>query len=117
MSNLSAENKAKMGVAFQAALKYLSPVNDPIPARQCSNICGAISRARDTDECTESGAEYAKQLISQRLGRNVYFTSWVYEDGRVPHGQIRRDSERNQGRKMQETRKAWLKSLVKEFTV
>jgi hypothetical protein len=116
MSEVSQKTRAQMAEAFGAALKYLSPVNDPIPAGQYSNICGCLGKAWGASECTAVGMSHAKEVVMERLNGSVYFTAWMLQDGRISRSQILRDGEKKQGRMMQAARKAWLESLVQEFT-
>lgn len=97
--------------AFKYAKKHLSETTDG-----CDQyICHVIKLGVGAGVISEYVREKCRKIINKRLSNFLFFSNWLYDIHPELRSAIREDSRLNQGRKMQETRRAWLDSLIKEF--
>jgi hypothetical protein len=118
---ISKKLKAEMVVALTEGLKYLSkePRGEGLGYKR-ANICGAISKARQSGLCSKEGYFKVTQVIAHRLSRYgdiAYATEWLLRRGYVKQGsgrgQIKGYWDTN--KKIQAWRRAWMLSLIQEL--
>lgn len=78
----------------------------------CDNI-NSIDCIADTDYTVK---RMAKDIIEDRINHCFGIDTWLKEQGDDICYQVITDMNYNQGRKLQAYRKAWLESLIKEFS-
>lgn len=106
------ERKA-LNRAFTAALQHLSETHLDSET-ECEFICHALSKAETFGKISYPDEMRAKGLIMWRLGGNVDLTNWLIDQG-MDSKAIKTDRSR-MGLKAQAARKAWLESLIEEFS-
>jgi len=105
---------ADLCLAFQAAKPYLSD-NHQDTRGKAEFICWALEHARDTGRISRAQQESAKALVDKRLGKYTLLSAWLRQNHPELSAEIRGDRNKT-GRKMQQTRMAWLDSLIEEFS-
>lgn len=112
--NYSPETRKELAAAFKAALKYLARSNSEVRSKsQYWNICSCLDRAWVQQEITSQILNKAKNIIMERLGEGVYYSSWVVEKLGL---EVYKTDQQRGGHKTQDGRRRWLKSLIKEFS-
>lgn len=117
----SKEQRRRIAQGFRMAKKYLSPTKYDDGGKR-EFICHALALAEYWGEIAYSTGTLCREIIRQRLGLHSQFTDihtyicWLEKIAGIHHGVIADDHENNDGRKAQAGRKAWLESLIKEFS-
>lgn len=104
-----------MAAAFLAAKKHLSSTDNDSYSKS-EFICIALSYAERRGRITEDQVCAAKSVITQRLSGHGVFSSWLKTRYPELYEDVQHDLFNNNGKKMQDTRQAWLTSLIKEFS-
>ncbi len=108
------QQRAILARVFAAALEKLSPTNHGMGEFICHCIVSAVGTEKNY--LTSEHGQLAKDLILERLAGRTNLTDWFMDHSGIDFREINRDYRQHQGRKHQETRKAWLESLIKEFS-
>lgn len=109
------DERASLVKAFRAAKKYLSPTRFD-KHDMCEYICWALDKAFERDGVTAWERNAAKTLVAKRLGGIPTLKDWMCAKHPELRGEMVHDYVENKGRKMQETRKAWLNAMIEEFS-
>lgn len=100
---------------LQEALKYLSPVRvEHCGIRQGEKeefICNCVAQLLADDKAQQKPTGEILQLIRERLQGENTLPGWLYTYKGVRFN----DMKQNQGRKLQETRRQWMLSMIEEF--
>lgn len=115
VNKYSKKERAQLAHAFKMALPRLANSYSIFDIGR-THICYAINDAAEFGDITHEAAKMAKKVVTLRLGRDVSsLISWLEKSGFVGEGKLFADLYKNNYRKVQATRKAWLESLVEEF--
>lgn len=105
----------KKSEILQEALKYLSPVRvEHCGIRQGEKeefICNCIGQLLVVKKVQQKPTGEILQLIRERLRGESTLSGWLYQYKGVSFNAMKQ----NQGRKLQETRKQWMLSMIEEF--
>lgn len=109
------ETRKLLAAAFKAALKYLAKSSSEMLCfDKKRGICACLATAGDAGEISERIQLMATDIIMERLGDHCYYHNWVAD--KVGPITVRLDMLTNDSRKIQDGRRRWLKSLIKEFS-
>ena len=109
----NARTRRTMVKCFKLALANLpdvlvQPVGHP---HRSPYICNTISRTSNYS----LAADVATDFITERIDHVFSIELWLKDQSEEVADAVRYDVAHNNGRKLQEYRKAWLKSLIAEF--
>lgn len=116
------EQRKQLKTAFEAALPHLalSHTSDGV-----KYISDCLEVAYVFGEITLEGQHLAATLIKERLGGTLIkerlggsesLDSWLIEKNIAPRNEMNHDCIYSNRIKIQATRKAWLESLIEEFS-
>lgn len=109
--------RADIANAFKHALKHLSPTaNDTETTHEY--ICHALMYTSAGTCFNFHAASAARDIITERLNDQHTVESWLYYNlTSDQYDIVTQDRRDGKGRKVQAYRKAWLKSLIAEFSL
>jgi hypothetical protein len=107
------EQRKQLKAAFEAALPHLALSHTSEGVKYISDCLGV---AYVFGEITLEGQHLAADLIKERLGGSESLDSWLIEKNIVPRNEVSHDCIYSNRIKIQATRKAWLESLIEEFS-
>lgn len=105
MTKYAPQTRAAIRKAFAVAKDYLAD-GETFNEQRTKFICLALDEAERRDRCSALGARLARNIINNRLGRNMTLDGWLRDEG------VRNFSYR----RLQAHRHAWLNLLIKEFS-
>lgn len=106
--------RKELAHAFKCALRHLANSNVDFRIGKNIRICACLSQAYLANEISYTTKMRAQDIVMERLGVYCYYDSWIEQQvGSVAYDA---DQNKNQGKKLQRGRAAWLKSLIKEFS-
>lgn len=106
---------ANLAKAFKAAKRHLSDTTRDTKDKK-EFICWALRVAMRNGKITTNEYWEAKSIINSRIEGLGTFNAWIENKYPKLAVAINMDRSYNSGRQMQITRKAWLDSLIKEFS-
>jgi hypothetical protein len=110
------KQRRQLATAFRKALKRVPATlgqddNDELDYYVSPYICDNISSTSNPET-----ADLATGLIAERIQHLFSVERWLKEQSTEIADALQHDVLCNDGRKLQEYRKAWLKSLIAEFS-
>jgi hypothetical protein len=88
---------------------YMHGANSPY-------ICDNINSIDSVTDADHTAKRLAKRIINERIDHCFGVDAWLKEQGDDICDQVIDDMNYHKGKKLQAYRKAWLESLVKEFS-
>lgn len=107
--------KKQLAHAFKEALKHLSTTHEDKGGKY-EYICWALREANRLGNITTAVYVSAEELINERIQAHITFSDWMETCYPWLEDAITDDWRYNKSRKMQETRRAWLQSLILELS-
>lgn len=107
------KERRAMAAAYRKALAYLPKDGD---TSRSEFICHALETAHELNLITLETYLECRRLINKRLGKHLTLQGWLVAKRHATDGALFMDRCKNNMRKMQATRVAWLRSLIKEFS-
>ena len=110
------KQRRQLATAFRKALKRVPatiswPDEDDYCPYVSPYICDNISATSNPET-----ADLATLLIAKRINHVFSLERWLKEQNNSLRDEVQHDVLCNNGRKLQAHRKAWLKSLIAEFS-
>ena len=109
---MTASTRSQVHGAFKKALKLLSDTHHG----RNEHICTCLQDLEHAGKISTAAMLAARKIVMERLNGSYTLSSWLRMHGGVPEEDVSDDREYNAGRRAQAARKAWLESLVQEFS-
>ena len=111
----SARTRRTMVKCFKLALANLpdvlvQPYDQP---HRSPYICDTINRSTGYQQ----SVDVVTNFIAERIGHKFSIETWLKDQSEEIENAVRHDMNHNNGRQLQAYRKAWLQSLIAEFSV
>jgi hypothetical protein len=97
--------------ALKASLEFLSPIRFGSKGKP-EYICWALSLAESRGRITPQVCRHVQGIICERISPEASLKKWLYFQHGIPADAL----NRNNGRDMQEHRRAWVNQLIEEFS-
>lgn len=111
MTTYTQQERKLIATAFSNALKVLPDIIGGVSDRRSQYICDTLDLDPNAEAC-----ELAREVVSERIDGEFSLDTWLQAQSKKIEKEVKRDYWYDNGRKMQAYRKAWLRSLIKEFS-